>query len=234
MFQFIKGGIIFLVSLILFILALGKVMNIFVNDTCYCKEAISLPKDKNIVFLGDSHAMCTFNDSIIPHSFNASRNSESYFQTYQKLKIILEANPRIRTVVLSYSPHNLSDQSNGLILYGQIYYPLLDKESKDLMRKAGKYGILPGYEVNNFSIKNKFSLIRHQLILGFISFKYGWGLPFNLDPYLDFLMTSKDNPGRLYQHPLFTLPYKSIHSNLDNETISNAITRHFGDKKNFM
>jgi hypothetical protein len=70
-------------------------------------------------------------------------------------------------------------------------------------------------------------MLRHKLILGIISFKWSWGFPSRLEPYVDLLKSSKNDPYRLYHHPLFTLPYTSTHSNLDDETINNAIERHF-------
>jgi hypothetical protein len=146
--KFLKWLLFFSVSLVLFILFSGKLYSVLVYPRIYSENVFKLPAEKTLLFFGDSHAMCAFNDRVIPHSFNAARNSESYFQTFQKMRMLLAANPQIRTVALSYSPHDLAAQYDALILYGEIYYPLLDPESKDLMTNAGNYGLVPGYSAN--------------------------------------------------------------------------------------
>jgi hypothetical protein len=224
---FIRRLILFGIFLLCLLVISGRAINGFIKHQLYSPKAFQLTADKNLLFFGDSHGMCAFNDSIIPHSFNASKNSESYFQTFQKIKILLEANPQVKTVVLSYSPHNLASRYDALILYGDIYYPLLDRESRDLMSDAGNYGLIPGYSVTSGSLKSKILLLRHKLILGFCSFRWNWGLPRNMEPYITFLRSSNNNPARLYLNPLFTPQYVSTNSNLNDETINNAIERHF-------
>ena len=87
----------------------------------------------NVLILGDSHAGTSLNPDYFKNSKNISLNSESYIPSYLKLKLILQR-CTIDTVLLSFSPHNLSG-SNDLKfsdkwnkLYYYRYYSLFSRD----------------------------------------------------------------------------------------------------------
>jgi hypothetical protein len=218
--RIVKFQILFLPILLLF----GFGYNKLISGQIYSKKSIHLDSLKCKVFLGDSHAMCAFNDSIIPNSFNASRNSESYFQTYNKLNWMLSANPQLKVVILSYSPHNISKEQDKLILYGDRYFPLLDNLSRGIIYEAPKLGLLKG---TNFYSRS-YSILRHKGIYWFLSLKWDWGFPGNINDYWDYLAAPIGSNNKLYLHPVFSPRYTSIHTNLNYQTTQNALIRHFG------
>ena len=72
---------------------------------------INFPSKKNILVLGDSAPECAINDKIFKKSVNFSAPAESYYYSYLKLKKILETKQAVDTVLLSFSPHNIFDNT---------------------------------------------------------------------------------------------------------------------------
>lgn len=68
----------------------------------------SIPKDKNLLILGDSHTQCALNDTIISNALNMSESADTYFYSYTKLKKIVVHNKQIDTLIIGYAPNNLS------------------------------------------------------------------------------------------------------------------------------
>jgi hypothetical protein len=64
---------------------------------------------ENIV-LGHSQPECGLNDSLLAHTKNFSQGGEAYFYTYTKLKKLMEVNPNIKTVYLSFSNNQLEEK----------------------------------------------------------------------------------------------------------------------------
>ncbi len=98
-------------------------------------QNMRLGKDISTLIIGDSHAETTFDDNIIPHSKNIAFHAEHYLFTYYKLKKILEGNPQLKIIILSYGAHNLSQGADVTIFsLGRNsrsfarYFMLLDKE----------------------------------------------------------------------------------------------------------
>lgn len=87
---------LFLVTLILVSQVLTSHSNQYVFD-----------KDKEIVFMGDSHITNSIIDSLIPKAVNLSKISESYYYTFQKLKFI-NKKKKIKKIILGYSYHSIS------------------------------------------------------------------------------------------------------------------------------
>lgn len=67
-----------------------------------------IPKDKNVLIVGNSHPQCAINDDIVPNTINISQGGASYFYSYLKIKSITDYNSHIDTVVLGYSYNDLS------------------------------------------------------------------------------------------------------------------------------
>ncbi|MBK8983741.1 MAG: hypothetical protein IPM38_15840 [Ignavibacteria bacterium] len=74
-----------------------------------------LEPDISEIYIGDSHIQCSVNDSLISGSKNLRHTSESFYFSYYKLKLILEANPNIKKIYLGFSYHSLSDYYDDFI-----------------------------------------------------------------------------------------------------------------------
>ncbi len=134
----------FLNTVLAFLLVLTIVL--LVSALLYKHYKGQYLQDKNLMLgdnvktliVGDSHAETSFDDKIIPNSRNIAFHAEHYLFTYFKLKRIIEANPQIENVILSYGPHNLSQGADvTLFSLGRNsrsfarYFMLLDKEGVD-------------------------------------------------------------------------------------------------------
>lgn len=69
----------------------------------------ALPPHKTVLVVGDSHPECAIDDRILESVVNLSRSGDTYFYSYLKIRAVLEHNPQIETVVLSYSYAELSE-----------------------------------------------------------------------------------------------------------------------------
>lgn len=74
-----------------------------------------LEPDISELYIGDSHIQCSVNDSLISGSKNLGHTSESFYFSYYKLKLIVEANPNIKKIYLGFSYHSLSDYYDDFI-----------------------------------------------------------------------------------------------------------------------
>ena len=66
------------------------------------KASFAVPKDRNILIIGDSHTECAIDDSIFIRSFNISQSGTAYLYSYIKLRKILAENTHIDTVLVSF------------------------------------------------------------------------------------------------------------------------------------
>jgi hypothetical protein len=64
--------------------------------------SFAIPKEKNILIIGDSHPECAIDDNIFSRSFNASQSGTAYLYSYVKLKKFLEVNQHVDTVFISF------------------------------------------------------------------------------------------------------------------------------------
>lgn len=216
--KIIREFIRFTTLLFILILIVGVFERELITKKVYSDKYLKLPNNVSKLFIGDSHIMCAINDSLINGGFNGSRNSESIFQTYNKLNFILKINPQIKEVYLGFSPHNISAQANSLVLYGDRYFPLLDEESKLIIKNAYSYDLIK--KEKNF-VKNIFIKAKHVLTYYFLQTKYYIGLIYNLNDFFN-LAT-----GTIYSHPIFTLPHYSNNVNLNENSINTILKRHY-------
>lgn len=72
------------------------------------KTDFKIQSDVVTIFIGDSHIQQAINDSIIPNSINVAMNSESFYFSYYKLKLLLAENPAVKQVYLGLSYNSLS------------------------------------------------------------------------------------------------------------------------------
>ncbi|SMD34364.1 hypothetical protein SAMN04488029_1968 [Reichenbachiella faecimaris] len=90
-------------------------------------------KKANKLIIGDSRAEQSFNDNLLNNTWNLAMGGDSYFYTFQKLKIYHRFNPKIDTVIISIGGHNirrgivdhwLFDDSH--LLRMKLYVPFFD------------------------------------------------------------------------------------------------------------
>lgn len=67
----------------------------------------SLPKNINTIILGHSQPEAAFNDSLILNAKNLCNGGEAYLYTYKKLQIVLNHNPQIKKVYISFSNNQI-------------------------------------------------------------------------------------------------------------------------------
>jgi len=67
------------------------------------------------VLIGDSHVQNALNDAMFKEVKNVAHFAESYFLSYYKIDLLLDANPQIQKVYLGYSYHNLSNYYDDYI-----------------------------------------------------------------------------------------------------------------------
>ncbi len=73
---------------------------------------LSIPEDKRILVIGNSHTECAINDTIYKPSVNLSLSARDMHACYILIKDLIERNPHIETVVLSMSPKILDAGKN--------------------------------------------------------------------------------------------------------------------------
>ena len=96
----------FIRNLLMFsIFFIGSTLLLVSGATHLKRNIISfdIPRSKTILVVGDSYTECAINDSILTNAFNFSQGGTTYFHSYLKIREILEHNPHIDTIVLSYS-----------------------------------------------------------------------------------------------------------------------------------
>jgi hypothetical protein len=78
-------------------------------------------RDSDIIFFGDSHVLSGINPKYIDKSFNFASTGENYFQTYYKLKGILESDiEKPKAIALSIDLHSFS--STRVKDFGNLWY----------------------------------------------------------------------------------------------------------------
>ncbi len=188
-----------------------------------------LPDSVTTIIAGDSHAMTAFNAMIIENAFNASFNSESYFQTYNKINLLVNSNPQIKTIILSYSFHNLAIFENSLICYGDKYFKILDAGSKNIIKNGYDYGFIGSVvPAKNGLIVDYATEIIHYVKYYALLLKHEIGLPFDVEKNLNIYIKQKMNRKLLTDYSFFREPYISKGNNLSEQIIEESILRHFG------
>ena len=121
------------------------------------RATFNLKQKPTMVVIGHSHSECAFNDSVIADFQNLSQSADSYFYIYQKVRLVLQANPEIETVFIEFSNNNI-------------------RKEMDLWKNPNKYTcyspflnlndhvtiITDDFQqfLNNFSVSSKNRLIR--------------------------------------------------------------------------
>ena len=113
---------------------------------------ITISKNINVVVCGDSHTQTAINDSKLINVLNISQNSEPYLATYNIIKTLTKNNTQIKTIVLGYSFHSLSNIFDEIIYkekhkvdFYSRYLPILDFESISLISKKNIFGLIESF-----------------------------------------------------------------------------------------
>lgn len=102
----------FLLQILAFATLVLLLLAIFISIGYYITRAnfqYTIPQEKNILVVGDSHTECAITDEILPNVFNLSKGASSYFYSYLKIRELTQLNLQIDTVVVGYSYHNLNN-----------------------------------------------------------------------------------------------------------------------------
>jgi hypothetical protein len=129
-----------------------------------------MPKDKNILVLGDSHTECAIDDSIFTRSLNISQSAAAYLYSYTKLRKFLAVNPHIDTVFLSFHGGSIQKSLDELILEDRRilervpqYFSLLRTEELSLfVKNPAFYSALVKLPTKSIRVLLKF-MIKHTL-----------------------------------------------------------------------
>jgi len=114
---------VFLKKILRFLLILSLGFTFLVIGTkaiVFSTFDFTIPSEKNILILGDSHTQCSMDDNIIANSLNMSESADTYFYSYIKLKNIITYNKQIDTLVLAYAPHNISKTQDKWLVDNSI------------------------------------------------------------------------------------------------------------------
>ncbi len=137
----IKNIYQFLILLLLTMLLLSLVSKTVLIDKIQNPRYFNLQDDIETLILGDSQAQFAFNPHYIQNSVNGAIVAEPFFYTFYKLKFIYQQNRHLKNIILSLSPHNLSEfndeklfNSEDLMHFYDQYYMLLDESGKSVIR----------------------------------------------------------------------------------------------------
>jgi len=104
----------FIIHVACFFIITIAVIVALVGGTIYILSQASFKIDpsKNILIMGESLTQFGINDTIFERGINLSQNGTAYMYTYCKLKKVLENNPHIDTVLLSFK-YGLLERERG-------------------------------------------------------------------------------------------------------------------------
>lgn len=96
---------IFLFSLVFIVIAVSIISaaSIYMNSIKF-----KIDESKNILVIGDSHTECAIDDSSFRRAANFSKSATSFVYSYAAFRKLIEDNPNIDTVLLSYHSSSLS------------------------------------------------------------------------------------------------------------------------------
>ena len=77
--------------------------------------SFKIPQDKTVLFIGDSHMEVGIDGKLIPGSYNFAQSGDPYFDQYFRLVPLLDANPQIKTVFITATPHSLAKYGDARI-----------------------------------------------------------------------------------------------------------------------
>ena len=136
--QFLKNILFFCLPLVVLFIGASIISKIIINTY----GIFTVDKSVTTLILGHSQPECDLNDTLIKNTRNLSQGGEAYIYTYQKVKKIIEVNPQIKTILISFS-NNQTEELMNKWTYGdaimESYYPkysfMMDKQDVSLFVK---------------------------------------------------------------------------------------------------
>ncbi|WP_010254718.1 hypothetical protein [Treponema primitia] len=94
----------FIKKFVIYTSIVAGVLSFSIGATYFIVSSASfnLPRDKNILILGDSHTERAINDRILTKSVNLAESATAYLYSYVKLRKLIKNNPQIDTLLLSF------------------------------------------------------------------------------------------------------------------------------------
>ncbi len=133
---------LFIMICITLITGLLYVSNILIDNNK--SRILSINQDTYLVFAGNSTVECSVDDRLINHSINIAQAGEAYLYSYAKIKALLEENPQIKNVFISYSYADLLLEKEMTWLLDDYfmvekvrnYHYLLDRQERAFLVKS--------------------------------------------------------------------------------------------------
>jgi len=166
--------LIFTITILITIILLGTIK-------IYSFISFKIPKEKDVIIIGDSHTECAINDNIFKRSINISQSAEAYFYSYIKLRKFLSVNTQIKKVILSFHGGSIVKSRDNWI-----------KGERYIRSKVPRYLFLFNKEEYSFMIKEKgflpsvfkFPIYHIKIIIKFIIKKDLFYTDLNIGKYL--------------------------------------------------
>ena len=104
----------FVKQILYFVLALLIVIGVFALVSSNFKKKLLNPENfrlsdsTTVLIIGDSEVALSLNPEFIPYSDNQSIIAEPYLYTYTRLKLFLENNPQLESVLLGFNYQNIA------------------------------------------------------------------------------------------------------------------------------
>ena len=106
----------FLLNITRFIFTLTGCIFVLLVATSFISKYLfdfNIPKQKNILVLGNSHPECAINDSILPNVFNLAQGGTGYFYDYIKAREVIANNSQIDTVIIGYTYGDMAKEMDS-------------------------------------------------------------------------------------------------------------------------
>lgn len=124
-------------------------VTLWLSQRIASQNSYAISPQKNMVVFGHSHSECAFNDSLIPGLRNFAFSGETYFYTFQKVKLLLNHNPQVKTVFFEWSNNQITEEmddwtwnSNSLGKRLPEFGMFLDAQEKWTLFQNNPFGYL--------------------------------------------------------------------------------------------
>ncbi|MDO3644433.1 hypothetical protein [Mucilaginibacter sp. L3T2-6] len=158
MTKFIKKTVLFIAASAFILLAIILIPNYVISK----RSRFAINNKDRIVLFGHSHPECAFDDTLISNLKNLSHSAEPYFYTYQKVKMVLQQNPQIETVLVEFTNNQIDAKMNDWT-WGYTYMSSMFPKYIPFMDKAD-IGVLaennPKDFMNCLSVSARNNLVR--------------------------------------------------------------------------
>lgn len=128
----------FVLSGVLLLILVSVVTRYGVIATAYNPAYLRIPGRVETLITGASDMQFGVDPELIEGAINIARPAENLFYSYYKLKFLLNSNHTLKTVILGYGPHALSQNREHDLYRTQfhnLYFMLLDNSAVKIIRR---------------------------------------------------------------------------------------------------